>query len=127
MPLRYNGELFSVVSGAAIEAADQTQHEIEGIQSAEYRLTETDQVDPAGRWRTRLESDTWKLQRADTAGSHGITADALRVTWKTYISASTDGVVMEPLSTDQSALMQEFLRYLQDIRMMLELAFEHGT
>ena len=127
MPLRYNGEIFSVVSGSATEAADQTQHEIEGIQSAEYRLTETDQADPAGRWRTRLESDTWKLQRADAAGSQGISASALMVPWKTYISVSADGVVIEPLSTDQSALMQEFLRYLQDIRMMLELAFEHNT
>lgn len=64
MAFRINGELFAVVSGPAEDAVTSASFEVEGSVTAEYRLTELDQTDPAGRFRIRASGDKLVFQRA---------------------------------------------------------------
>lgn len=50
----------------------------------DIRFTESDQSDPAGRWRLQLNGDTYKLQRAATA-SWGSASDVFSVTGSTQV------------------------------------------
>ena len=61
MALLVNGEVVQLS-----EPADETEFEITGA-NPEYRLTETDQADPAGRFRWRVEGDQLLIQRAGSA------------------------------------------------------------
>ena len=61
MAILVNGEVVQLS-----EPADETVFEITGA-NPEYRLTETDQADPAGRFRWRIEGDQLLIQRAGSA------------------------------------------------------------
>ena len=61
MAILVNGEEIQVA-----EPGEETVWEITGA-APEYRLTETDQADPAGRWRWRVEGDISYFERATTA------------------------------------------------------------
>ena len=61
MAILVNGEQVQLA-----EPVDETAFEITGA-APEYRLTETDQADPAGRFRLRVEGDQLLIQRAATA------------------------------------------------------------
>lgn len=60
--IKVNGEIVQLQ-----EPVDTDIFEIEGTGAAEYRWTEADQSDPAGRWRARAASDQLVFSRALTA------------------------------------------------------------
>lgn len=64
MPLRVNGETFIV---AEPQLNTNVSFEVAGSDTAEYRLTELDKVDPIGRYRFRVADDTLYIQRATAA------------------------------------------------------------
>lgn len=51
MGLKINGDPVVIASGGRQDTATAYIWEIEGAASAQYRLTELDQLDPKGRWR----------------------------------------------------------------------------
>lgn len=67
MPLKVNGETFVVADSPLQRTIQGFSFEVEGPDSAEYRLTEADQADPIGRYRFRVEGDTLHVQRAASA------------------------------------------------------------
>ena len=66
MPLRINGEGFTVADSTRQRDATELALEVEGRAAAELRLTELDQVEPAGRYRLRVNGDKVLFQRATT-------------------------------------------------------------
>lgn len=68
MAIRVNGELVTVASGGAIDDASADSFEVEGEATAELRLTELDQADPAGRFRILVSGDAITIERAASAG-----------------------------------------------------------
>ena len=64
MPLRVNGEAFSVADSHVQRDAVAVSFEVEGRQSAETRWTELDQEDPKGRYRAKVNGDELVFQRA---------------------------------------------------------------
>lgn len=62
MAIRVNGEMVQLAEPNAEDI-----FEVEGALTAEYRLTELDQVDPAGRYRTLATGDTLRIERAGSA------------------------------------------------------------
>lgn len=62
MPIKVNGQNVRLA-----EPSPQDSFEIEGDSTAQYRLTELDQADPAGRYRFLATGDTAVVQRAATA------------------------------------------------------------
>ena len=64
----YNGEPVTIADSPPVRATTAEVWEIAGELTAEYRLTELDQADPAGRYRWRVQGDTVVLQRAASAG-----------------------------------------------------------
>jgi len=67
MAILINGEPIELVHGSVQRSATEYSHEVEGAETAEYRLTETDQTDPAGRFRFRVTGDALLIQRARRA------------------------------------------------------------
>ncbi len=61
-----NGEQIRLKTQEEGLADDETIWEVSASQP-EYRLTESDQTDPAGRWRWRLNGDVLYLERATSA------------------------------------------------------------
>ena len=82
MGFRVNGELFTIANSPLQRASESVHLEVEGAASAEYRLTELDQVQPAGYYRTRVEGDKFLIQRAlkTAPGSEG---------WRDWVDAMT--------------------------------------
>mgnify|MGYP001591069873 FL=1 len=64
MAFRVNGELFVIASSALQRDQAAQSLDVEGAASAEYRLTELDQIDPAGRYRVQVQDDALHFQRA---------------------------------------------------------------
>lgn len=64
MAFRVNGELFSVADSPLQRDQPDQSFEVEGAASAEYRLSELDQIDPAGRYRVLVQDDVLHFQRA---------------------------------------------------------------
>ena len=67
MGIRINGEPIQLADGSFQRSEDEVSYEVEGAETAEYRLTETDQTDPAGRFRFRVTGDALLIQRARRA------------------------------------------------------------
>ena len=67
MPVLYNNEEVTIADGAAVRDRTAEIWEIQGVLTAEYRLTELDQVDPAGRFRIVVSADVLEIQHALTA------------------------------------------------------------
>lgn len=67
MPLIYNGEPVQIAEGPAADDRTDEVIEIAGVITAELRLTELDQVDPAGRYRLQVSGDQLLIQRAASA------------------------------------------------------------
>ena len=82
MALRINGESFQVADSHAQRDATRISFEVEGRESAELRLTELDQVEPAGYYRTRVEGDKLLIQRAASTVLKGST-------WRDWGDATT--------------------------------------
>ena len=82
MGFRVNGELFTIANSPRQRDQTSVHQEVEGAVSAEYRLTELDQVEPAGYYRTRVEGDKFLIQRAltTTPGAEG---------WRDWVDAMT--------------------------------------
>ena len=119
MALTYNGEIVSLADSPAARAENEPYWEVRGRAAAEYRLTELDQEDPAGRYRTRVEGGAYLLQRkTGTAANGGVE------TWKTYLSLDEEGLFLEPLNVNQSQLLEAMWQYLKEIREVLEWAVE---
>lgn len=66
-------------------------YEIEGKATAELRLTELDQVEPAGYYRLRVETDKLLVQRAAKTVSKGDWRDWVDAT--TLVEMSPTGIV----------------------------------
>lgn len=64
MPFRINGELFAIVQSSKERAEQEPAFEVEGLETAESRLSELDEIDPAGRFRLRVQDDKLYFQRA---------------------------------------------------------------
>ena len=60
----YNAEAFVVSSGPTQLAVNEATLTLEGSATAAYRLVETDQTSPAGRYQLKLSGDTLTIQRA---------------------------------------------------------------
>ena len=67
MPLRLNGEQFNPTHSDAELNAVAVALEVEGQSSAEFRWTELDQKDPAGRFRAKATGDELVFQRSGSA------------------------------------------------------------
>lgn len=67
MSILVNGEPVSLASGGVHDNATVESFDVQGRASAEIRLTELDQVDPAGRFRLIATADAIKIERAATA------------------------------------------------------------
>ena len=67
MALLINGDPVVIASGGAQDTTTSYVWEIEGTASAQYRLTELDQVDPKGRWRIHATGNQLLLQGAGAA------------------------------------------------------------
>lgn len=126
MGLTYNGEGVTIADSAELRANTAPYWEVRGKDSAELRLTEQDQEDPAGRYRIRVEDDTLLFQRASESASAGITDAAQRVPWKTFVTIDSGGVTIDPLNEDQSQYLQVLLMYVQEVREMVQAALESG-
>ena len=74
-----NGEFFQVVDSAVQRDASDVAFGVVGNKSAAYYLTESDQTDPAGRYRMQVSGDAWKLQRKsrDDEGGWGTPEDLI--------------------------------------------------
>lgn len=64
MGTRINGELFTVANSPRQRDLTEVHYEVEGSAAAELRLTELDQVEPAGYYRIRVQGDKLLFQRA---------------------------------------------------------------
>ena len=67
MPVRINGNSFTVVDSEALRTDTAWSFEVEGSASAEYRLAESGQTDPKGRWRWKAQGNQLRLEQASTA------------------------------------------------------------
>ena len=81
MGFRVNGELFTVANSPLQRDETGVSYEIEGRAAAEVRLTELDQVEPAGYYRTRVEGDKFLIQRALKTVAKG--------DWRDWVEAMT--------------------------------------
>ena len=64
MGLKINGDPVVIASGGSQDTTTAYVWEIEGAASAEYRLTELDQLDPKGRWRFRASGNELLIEGA---------------------------------------------------------------
>mgnify|MGYP003394340813 CR=1 FL=1 len=71
MGLKINGEGFSVSDSAIQRDAKEIAFEVEGRDTAEVRITDSGETDPAGRYRLRSDGDKLLLQRAGAATPAG--------------------------------------------------------
>ena len=92
MSLRINGEGFSVADSTRQRDATELALEVEGRAAAELRLTEVDQVEPAGRYRLRVNGDVLLIQRADFTQTPG---EYLWPSALTLMELSSTGVVFK--------------------------------
>ena len=81
MGFRVNGELFTIANSPLQRDETAVSYEVEGRATAEVRLTELDQVEPAGYYRTRVEGDKFLIQRALKTVSKG--------DWRDWVDAMT--------------------------------------
>lgn len=81
MGFRVNGELFIVAHSPLQRDETGVSYEVEGRATAEVRLTELDQVEPAGYYRTRVEGDKFLIQRALKTVARG--------DWRDWVDALT--------------------------------------
>ena len=82
MALRINGEGFQVSDSHLQRDATGVALEVEGRASAELRLTELDQTEPAGYYRLRVNGDKLLVQRASKTTLKG-------ATWRDWVDADT--------------------------------------
>ena len=81
MGYRVNGELFTPANSPLQRDETNVSYEVEGRATAEVRLTELDQVEPAGYYRTRVEGDRFIIQRALKTVAKG--------DWRDWVEAQT--------------------------------------
>ena len=98
MALKVNGEYIRLVDSPVSNALTTDSFELEGESTAELRLTELDQTDPAGRWRFRLTGDALQLERA---------AQASWVDSNVFLKVTSEGVDLVNLSDDGVADLLE--------------------
>mgnify|MGYP001559846156 CR=1 FL=1 len=67
MPLLINDDPVVIASGGAQDTTTTYIWEIQGTGSAQYRLTELDQLDPKGRWRIHATGNQLLLEGAGAA------------------------------------------------------------
>ena len=82
MALRINGEGFQVADSHLQRDTTRVSLEMEGRVSAELRLTELDEVEPAGYYRLRVDKDKLLIQRAASTVLRGDT-------WRDWVDATT--------------------------------------
>lgn len=112
MALKINGEPIALADSPAQRANTGYAFEALGEATAEYRLTELDQTDPAGRYRFRVSGDALLFERATQPDW----AD-----WETFITIDKDGVILleEDAVEDQLAVL---LLQVTALRELVELA-----
>jgi len=64
MTLRINGEIVQLAEGATQQADTTYSMDLQGIATAELRLTELDQADPLGRFRLRVRDGELVFERS---------------------------------------------------------------
>jgi hypothetical protein len=120
MGLRINGDAVVIASGGAQDTTTAYVWEIEGSDSAEYRLTELDQADPKGRWRLRAAGNQLLFESAALArwgrATAYITFDQAtnKVRFGQHLVASSGKDVGDELQTlaDRIDEMAEHIRYI---------------
>ena len=71
MPMKINGESFTVADSDRQRTAREVAFDVAGRDSGEVRITDLGEIDPAGRYRWRSEGDKLLLQRANAATPDG--------------------------------------------------------
>lgn len=106
MALKVNGETIVLAESVSQREDTTFSYEIEGQDTAELRLAELDQTDPAGRYRIRLTGDQLRVERATMAN------------WanqRTLLSFDDDGIDSIRLDDDGMAdFLEQWLLHMQN-------------
>lgn len=114
MALKINGQIVQLASpdNDIIIELDNSEDRDTNV---EFRLSNLDQADPAGRFRMRVNGDALEFQRATLPDW----ADAATLI---TIDGADQSVVLELPDDDQLSLLQQVLVELQQLRTLIDMA-----